>query len=72
MSIKIRKIKYKTHKCFGNTSRIVDEFSGPHTRRGKNIGDKQILPNDYGQYESDYRTRAEKKNGDDIKLEKNS
>ena len=27
---------------------------------------------DYGQYESDYRTRAEIKNSDDIKLEKNS
>ncbi len=56
--MKLRKIKYKSHKCFGIHSIIVkDETTAKWAGRG--IGSKKIAASDYPRC-SDYRTKAEK------------
>ena len=67
MKIKARKIKHKSHKCFGTYSRIVDEHCDPITTGGRSIGSKQVLPYEYNSGRTENRTRAEKLNAAEIK-----
>lgn len=60
--MKIRKIRYKSRKCFGIHSRIVDGvWVTSADAGGRSVGSKQIAP---GEYSTDtrFRTRAEKLN----------
>lgn len=67
--MKIRKLKNQTHKNFGNHSRIVDGvYVTPKDAGGRSVGSKQIHPENYKSGRSDFRSRAEKRNADDIRL----
>lgn len=69
-----KKIKHKSHKDFGSNSFIVNESCAGQTILGRkrNLGDKVVHPDGYGKRRGNYdhRSRAEKRNSDDIKLAK--
>lgn len=70
MGTKIRKLKKQSHKCFGTESRIVDgKYVKPIDAGGRSVGSKQIHPRDYKEGQCDWRSRAEKRNADDIRLD---
>ena len=63
---KLRKIKSKTHKCFGLHSRILTQDTLDHEpwtkASGRRPGSKQLDPSNYARGETDIRTKAEKLN----------
>lgn len=61
-SLKPRKIRYKTHKEFGNHSRMVDgKYVKPSDAGGRSVGSKQIAPGEYPVH-TRHRSRAELRN----------
>jgi hypothetical protein len=74
MGTKIRKIKRYSHKRFGTESRIVDGvWVKPIDAGGRSVGSKQIHPDSYKRrnhdHGCDFRSRAEKRNADDMRLD---
>ena len=61
IAVKIRKIKYRSHKCFGIHSRIVDGVGvTPSDASGRSVGSKQVLPGEYPADTRVGRTKAER------------
>jgi hypothetical protein len=59
--INVRKIKHKSHKCFGVHSVLVKRKQDEEYY-GRKVGSKAIHPDAYKKYGCDYRTKAEKLN----------
>lgn len=75
MTTTVKKIKHLSHKSFGCDSFIVDEQSAGQVYFGRvrNLASKVIHPDNYKGTrggKSDWRTRREKLNADEIKLSK--
>jgi len=63
---KSRKTRSRTHKRFGIHSRMLEQWDLDHHPelriQRRRIGDKQILPGEYGHPRTECRTRAELRN----------